>query len=162
MSLRAIQYERRLKYKSAFILQKIDPYEMVLVNSLRKLSVSVRRLFTRTISWGSIFCKMNADLYFNLLSYWIARRLINMTVLFEFLMKGCFPWSHGLGSRFLSQTPVLFLFFHESPWDLPQKSDLSTADVGQKFALKVNPRSFSFHGDYYSNSLCQIELNSKK
>ena len=50
MSLRAIQYERRLKYKSAFILQKIDPYEMVLVNSLRTLSVSVRRLFTRTIS----------------------------------------------------------------------------------------------------------------
>ena len=50
MSLRAIQYERRLKYKSAFILQKIDPYEMVLVNSLRTLTESVRRLFTRTIS----------------------------------------------------------------------------------------------------------------
>ena len=37
MSLRAIQYERRLKYKSAFILQKINPYEMVLVNSLLTL-----------------------------------------------------------------------------------------------------------------------------
>lgn len=37
MSLRAIQYERRLKYKSAFILQKIDPYEMFLVNSLLTL-----------------------------------------------------------------------------------------------------------------------------
>lgn len=41
MSLRAIQYERRLKCKSAFILQKIDPYEMVLVNSLRTLTESV-------------------------------------------------------------------------------------------------------------------------
>ena len=47
MSLRAIQYERRLKYKSAFILQKIDPHEMVLVNSLRTLRESVRRLFTK-------------------------------------------------------------------------------------------------------------------
>ena len=40
------------------------------------------------------FCIMNADLYFNLLSYWIAHRPINMTVLFEFLMKGCFPCSY--------------------------------------------------------------------
>lgn len=83
ISLRAIQYEWRLKYKSAFILQKIDPYQWkVLVNSPRTLSVRVRRLFTRTVSKGSIFCLMNADLHFNLLSYWIARRLINMTVLF--------------------------------------------------------------------------------
>ena len=96
------------------------------------------------------------DLYFNLLSYWIARRLINMTVLFEFLMTGFFPWRHGLGSCFLSQTLVLFLFFYESPWDLPHKSDLSPADGGKNFGLKVNPRSFNFHGDY-SNSLCQIE-----
>ena len=50
MSLRAIQYERRLKCKSAFIIQKIDPFEMVLVNSLRTLTDSVLGLFTRTIS----------------------------------------------------------------------------------------------------------------
>ena len=46
MSLRAIHYERRLKYKSAFILQKIDPYEMVLVNSLRTLQREDERMFS--------------------------------------------------------------------------------------------------------------------
>ena len=50
----------------------------------------------------SDFCIKNADLYFNLLSYWTARIPINMIVVFEFLMKECFLCMQLQGSCFFS------------------------------------------------------------